>query len=113
MHALIIEDEPLIAMSIEDALRPCGYTSFDFAGSAREAIAAARLRCPDLVTSDVQLAPGCGIDTVTELCGAEAIPVVFITGIAWAVQDRLAGHVVVDKPFIMDQIARAVRRATG
>lgn len=111
MHALIIEDEPLIAMSIEDALRPCGYSSFDFAGSAGEAVAAARLHCPDLITSDVQLAAGCGIDAVAEICCAEAIPVVFITGIAGDVQDRLAGHVVVDKPFIMGQIAQAVRRA--
>ena len=29
MHALIIEDESLIAMAIEDALRCCGYTSFE------------------------------------------------------------------------------------
>lgn len=30
MHALIIEDEPIIAMSIEDVLRGSGYSSFDF-----------------------------------------------------------------------------------
>ena len=29
MHALIIEDESVIAMSIEDALRSCGFISFD------------------------------------------------------------------------------------
>ena len=34
MHALIIEDEALIAMAIEDALRGCGFTSFDIAVSA-------------------------------------------------------------------------------
>lgn len=31
MHALIIEDEAIIAMAIEDALRDCGFTSFSFA----------------------------------------------------------------------------------
>lgn len=34
MHALIIEDESLVAMAIEDALRACGFTSFDNAVSA-------------------------------------------------------------------------------
>lgn len=67
MHALIIDDEPFTAMSIEDALRTRGFTSFDFAGSASEAIVAARLRCPDLITSEVQLAPGCGIDALEEI----------------------------------------------
>ena len=64
MHVLIIEDEPLIAMSIEDALRDCGCASFDFAANVAEAVAAAKMRCPDLITADVQLAPGCGIDAV-------------------------------------------------
>ena len=50
MHALIIEDECLIAMAIEDALRDCGFTSFDVAVSADEAVAAAARKCPDLIT---------------------------------------------------------------
>lgn len=41
MHALIIEDEPLIAMAIEDALRGCGFTSFQTAASSDEAVTAA------------------------------------------------------------------------
>jgi CheY-like chemotaxis protein len=47
MHALVIEDEALIAMAIEEALRGCGFTSFDFAVSAEEAAAAAARKCPD------------------------------------------------------------------
>ena len=61
MHALIIEDESLIAMEIEEVLRGCGFSSFDFAVSAEEAVAAAARNCPDLITADVQLRPGCGI----------------------------------------------------
>ena len=33
MHALIIEDEYLIAHSLEDMLEPLGFTSFSFARS--------------------------------------------------------------------------------
>jgi CheY-like chemotaxis protein len=47
MHALIVEDEPLIAMEIEDILRDNGYSSFAFAVSAQEAIDAVASRCPD------------------------------------------------------------------
>jgi CheY-like chemotaxis protein len=72
---------------------------------------AARLRSPDLITSEVQLAPGCGIDAVEEICRDRVISVVFITGIARDVQFRLLGHVVVNKPFGSDQLAQAVRRA--
>ena len=46
MHALIIEDEPLIAMSVEDVLRDCGFTSIEFAISLDTAVAAAKRRCP-------------------------------------------------------------------
>lgn len=60
MHALIIEDESMIAIAIEDALRTCGFTSFDIAVSADEAVTAAALRCPDLITADVQLRPAAG-----------------------------------------------------
>ncbi len=80
MHALIIEDESLIALAIEEALRDCGFTSFDLAVSAEEAVAAATRRCPDLITADVELRPGCGIEAVHSICSEAAIPVLFITG---------------------------------
>ena len=80
MHALIIEDEALIAMAIEDALRGCGFTSFAVAVSADEAVAAAAHKCPDLITADVELRPGCGITAVQSICSEQPIPVLFITG---------------------------------
>src|SRR4051794_16166324 len=99
MHVLIIEDEPLIAMSIEDALRHCGATSFALAISLDAAVAAAKRRCPDLITADVQLAPGCGIDAVAAICATKVIPVVFITGTAGDVDARRPGSIIVHKPF--------------
>lgn len=80
MHALIIEDDPLIALLIEEQLRTLGYTSVDFAASEEEAVAAVHRQCPDLITSDVDLAPGCGIAAVTAICNGRPIAVVFITG---------------------------------
>ena len=53
--------------------------TFDFAADQRSAVAAARQHCPDLITSDVRLAEGCGMAAVSEICRERRIPVVFIT----------------------------------
>ena len=111
MHVLIIEDEPLIAMSIEDALRECGCVSFDFAPSVDEAVAAARARCPDLITADVNLSPGCGIDAVAVICGGAPIPVIFITSKVTDVHVRRPGSIIVQKPFNATKIKGALSLA--
>ena len=112
MHALIIEDEAMIALAIEGILRDCGFVSFDFACSVEEAVAAAERRCPDLITSDVRLAPGSGIDAVESICADKPIPVIFITGTPADVQARLPGQVILHKPFDALRLAEAVRRVT-
>jgi DNA-binding response OmpR family regulator len=109
MHALIIEDESLIAMAIEDALRGCGFTSFDIAISAEEAVTAAARKCPDLITADVELRPGCGITAVQSICSEQPIPVLFITGRPGEVRIRMPGHTLVEKPFEDDHIMEAIK----
>jgi CheY-like chemotaxis protein len=109
MHALIIEDELIIAMSLEGILADCGFTSFDVACSMEQAIAAARVRCPALITADVQLNPGNGIDAVDEICCGPPIPVVFITGSPDEVVSRMPQHLLILKPFTKEVVSRAVR----
>jgi CheY-like chemotaxis protein len=108
MHALIIEDEPIIAMLIEDHLRTLGYSSIDFAVTEADAVAAAGRRCPDLITSDVRLPEGCGIAAVETICGGRHIPVVFITATAADVRARLSEAIVVAKPFGPSHLREAV-----
>ena len=98
MHALIIEDEPFTSMLIEDRLRELGFTSFAFAISENEAVAAALERCPDLITADVQLSPGFGIDAVQRICDKRPIPVLYITGTASTARERCPQAVVLQKP---------------
>jgi DNA-binding response OmpR family regulator len=111
MHALIIEDEAVIAMAIEDALRGCGFTSFDFAVSAEQAAAAAARKCPDLITADVELRPGCGITTIQSICSERPIPVLFITGSPNEVRIRMPGHHLVEKPFTASRVMDATKLA--
>ena len=50
-HALVIEDFPVIAMSIQDELADLGYSAA-IAASEAEAVALAEERCPDLIIAD-------------------------------------------------------------
>jgi CheY-like chemotaxis protein len=111
MHALIIEDEPIVAMSIEDILTEHGFTSFDLVTSTEQAIEAAQLRCPDLITADVELNPGSGIEAVEQICAGPPIPVIFITGSPNDVVTRMPQHPLVVKPFTRDVVSKAVRSA--
>lgn len=110
MHALIIEDESLIAMAIEEALRGCGFTSFDCAISQEEAVDAVAGRCPDLITADVQLRPGCGITAIQSICSGRRIPVIFVTGSPDQVKMRMPGHPLIEKPFSAPHLVAAARR---
>ena len=111
MHALIIEDEFLTAQLIEDRLRELGFTSFALAMDEEEAIAAASERCPDLITSDVQLSPGCGIDADQRICDEKPIPVLYITGTAMLVRQRCPWAVVIEKPFGVTNLRDGVQQA--
>ena len=111
MHALVIEDEPLIALAIENVLRSCGFKSFDFAASCQVAIDAASQRCPDLITSDVKLDSSCGIEAVRSICSGAKIPVIFITGDGAVVMRRLPYHQLLDKPFSDEALIVAVSTA--
>ncbi len=111
MHALIIEDDNLIAIAIEEVLRECGFTSFHFAVSLDEAVAAARERCPRLITADVELKPGSGIDSVQTICSDNPIPVIFITARADAARSRMPP--VLSKPFRISDVESAVREVMG
>ena len=113
MHALIIEDESLIAMAIEDALRGCGFESFDLAVSVEEAVTAAAIRCPDLITADVELRPGCGIDAVQSICADRPLCVLFVTGSPGEVRIRMPGHPLIEKPFSVEHIMHATKLAMG
>lgn len=113
MHALIIEDQFLVAALIEDVLRELGYTSFDIVDSEEDAVAAARIRCPDLITADQRLAQGTGVAAVRIICADQAIPVVFISEYQDEVREQLPDAVLIGKPFGGRILHDAVDRATG
>jgi two-component system, response regulator PdtaR len=114
MHALIIEDEIMIAAAIEFVLRDCGFNSFDVAATSIEAIRAAARRCPNLITADITLAEGDGIEAIRMICQRPVIPVIFITGHAAAgVRDQVPHYPVLTKPFSEQTLTYAVAASLG
>ena len=113
MHALIIEDSFILAMEVEDALRPLGYASFDIVPDVAAALAAAEVRCPDLIVADQRLDCGTGTEAVRRICASKPIPVVFVTGSAGEVRAQLPLAVIVEKPFARAALYGAVTRAVA
>jgi len=113
MHALIIEDQFLVAALIEDVLRGLGYTSFDTVDREEEAVRAAQARCPDLITADFRLANGSGVEAVRKICADRFIPAVFISAYSAEIRALAPDAIVVAKPFGERMLSDAVAAATG
>lgn len=79
-NVLIIEDEPLIAMDLEDLVTSLGHRVARVTRTHKEAVAAAREESPGLVLADIQLADGSsGVEAVNEILTSYTVPVIFIT----------------------------------
>lgn len=77
---LIIEDEPLIAMDIEQMVESLGHRVTGIARTRDEALALFRADPPGMVLADIQLADGSsGLDAVNDMLRSSALPVIFIT----------------------------------
>ncbi len=116
MHALVIEDDAIIAMLIEDELRDLGFDSVAVASTEQEAIEAVASRTPDLVTSDGSLRAGTGAGAVCQIREALSVPVIFITGDPERARHCLPDAPVIEKPFSIAQLVAAVeqvRRGPG
>jgi CheY-like chemotaxis protein len=109
-HALIIEDEPLIAFHIGDVVEAAGARSIAYAQTELEAISAAMERKPDIIVSDVKLATGTGPDAVTSIrAQVGRVPAIFITGNPEAL-DAYDHDGVMQKPFQADRLKQQVAR---
>ncbi len=107
---LIIEDEPLIAMDLEQLVLDLGHSVTGLAATRAEAVAAAAANPPGLILADIQLADGSsGIDAVADICRVADRPVIFIT----AYPERLLTGRAMEPAFLITKPFRhnAVRAA--
>ncbi|MDO9418325.1 response regulator [Pararhizobium sp.] len=111
---LIIEDEPLIAMDIEDMVRSLGHTVTGIARTHSEALDLFHKTNPRMILADIQLADGSsGIDAVNDILKETTVPVIFITAFP---ERLLTGEkpepaFLVTKPFNPDMVKALISQA--
>lgn len=113
---LVVEDEFLIAMTIEDALQAAGFAVVGIAATFEQAVALADRERPDLAIMDVRLASARdGIEAAIEIRRRFGVASLFASANvdphnqARAEQAQPAGWL--SKPYTPEKLTRAVERA--
>jgi len=111
---VIIEDEPLIAMDLEQLVQSLGHRVVRVARTERQAIEAVQQTRPGLVLADIQLADGSsGIDAANEFLQDVSVPVIFVT----AFPERLLTGLrpeptfLISKPFQAEALKAVISQA--
>jgi DNA-directed RNA polymerase specialized sigma24 family protein len=111
---MIIEDEPLIAMDIEELVESLGHRVVGTARTHQEATALFEKTRPSMVLADIQLADGSsGIDAVNEILSTTPVPVIFITAFPERLLtgERPEPAFLVTKPFNPDMVKALISPA--
>ncbi len=111
---MIIEDEPLIAVDIEQIVLELGHSVTGIARTKDEAMSLYHRSKPKLVLADIQLADGSsGIDAVNEILADASIPVIFITAFPERLLtgERPEPAFVVTKPFSPSMVKALISQA--
>lgn len=112
---LIIEDEPLIALQIEEIVRSLGHNVVGTAATHSQAVALFEAHRPGLVLADIQLADGSsGIDAVNEILAKFSVPVIFITAFPERLLtgERPEPTYLITKPFSDDFVRATIGQVT-
>ena len=105
---LVIEDEPLVAMMVEDMLVECGVEVVGPASTLAEALALAGAAEFDAALLDLNL-NGERSDGVAALLRERGIPFVYATGYGAAADDAAT----LTKPYRREQMEAALERVLG
>ena len=106
---LIVEDEPLIAMMLEDFLEVLDKTPVGTVDSVAGALARVEDGGIDAAILDVNLRGGEKSTPVAEALAAQGIPFIFATGGSDdSVDAQFRDRPVLQKPFTMDGVAKAL-----
>jgi CheY-like chemotaxis protein len=114
---LVLEDHASVGGLIAGLLRQEGYRAVR-AWDPQEALRLARGRTPDLVLLDLNLAYPDGLDVLRQVRNHEATrraPIVVVAGgtLALSDEDQALVDGLVQKPFDIDMMLNAVRKALG
>ena len=111
---MIIEDEPLIALDIEQMVESAGHSVTGIARTHNEAIELFTKQKPGMILADIQLADGSsGIEAVNEILRSVTVPVIFITAFPERLLtgERPEPAFLVTKPFQPDMVKALISQA--
>ena len=111
---MIIEDEPLIAMDIEQMVESLGHRVVSIARTHKEAVKLFDQTQPRMILADIQLADGSsGIDAVNDILNSHSVPVIFITAFPERLLtgERPEPTFLVTKPFNPDMVKALISQA--
>lgn len=111
---VIIEDEPLIAMELEQLVSDLGHRVVQVARTRQQAIAAIDRHKPGLVLADIQLADGSsGLDAINDVLKTYEVAVVFITAYPHRLLTgtRPEPTFLITKPFQADNVKAIISQA--
>ncbi len=115
-RVLIIEDEPIIALDLQQLVETAGHDVVGVAASEDEAVAIAEAERPSLVLADVNLGSGGdGASAVSRILSRHSAPVIFVTAYPERLLTGQAAEpaFVITKPFEPTTLAIATYQAVS
>jgi DNA-binding response OmpR family regulator len=113
LRIVVAEDEPLLAMLLEDVLKEMGHEICAVESTEAGTVTAALKYTPDILIVDPGLLRGSGISAVTEILRTLFIAHVFVSGDKLWDRPLHPRAVVLQKPFRESDLATAIQRAMG
>ncbi len=114
LQIMIVEDEPMIALDLQDTLEGAGHKVLGVARSMEEALGIAAKSKPQLAIVDIELhGEGDGLDTAQALGTRYGVSVLFLTGRSDFLVRAMALDIeplgFISKPFKQGEVLDALR----
>lgn len=111
-HALIIEDDPLMADVLARHLEVLGYGPVSIATTTKEALAAVEIDAPALVLADISLADGeSGLEIAQAIHRRRHVPLVFVSARPELASDEPRATVLAKSKLSLSALQAVIERA--
>jgi len=113
-RVLIIEDEPIIALDLENLVTELGHEVVATAATSEQAVEIALKTRPGLILADINLGEGgSGLDAVSKILDSFDVPVIFVTAYPEKLLtgERPEPTYLIAKPFLPEAVQATVGQA--
>ena len=112
-RVLVVEDDAILALSLEEELRAIGVTDVEICPSTEDALKALRAEKPDVLVLDVHLADrsdGWAIAELVDHIGPKPPRIIFSTGAPGDIPEDVAQlGAILEKPYDPQDLAQLLR----